>query len=85
MFDSPRERIAALKAEADRLQRILDSGSCAEGHSWKHIGGCNASCEERGENCACSIPVYECEVCGDCDYGDNAEARGIIEHCSNKH
>jgi len=82
---TPQERIAALNAEADRLQRILDAGSCAEGHSWKHVGGRNASCAERGENCACSVPVYECAVCGDCDYGDNDDARDILVHCSNKH
>lgn len=76
-----REQIAHLQAEAVRLQRQLDEGSCEElGHDWRFIGGCNASCElER--SCGCSVPVHECQRCGDCDYGDNAEASEIRERC----
>ena len=75
---SPQERLAECMAEAARLRRIIESKSCAEGHTWKSIGGCNASCSD---NCSCSIPVNECEVCGDCDYGDNEDARDVIAAC----
>ena len=78
---SPQERIAALRAEADRLQRILDAGSCAEGHKWTLIGGCNAGCDAW---CACSVPVYECVICGDSYYGENDEARAIMDNCKVK-
>lgn len=49
------------------------------GHKWVHIGGggCGCGCEDGG----CSVPVHECEVCGDCDYGDNAEADEIRARC----
>jgi hypothetical protein len=47
------------------------------GHKWKHIGGRNCGCR----NGHCSFPVHECEACGDCDYGDNAEAREIKLEC----
>ena len=48
------------------------------GHKWKHVGGANAGC---GKDCSCSIPVYECEACGDCDYGDNLEAVETMADC----
>lgn len=48
---------------------------CRHGHvAWTHLGGKNASCDEPGLDCSCSVPVYGCEVCGDSDYGDNQEA-----------
>jgi len=54
--------------------------SCVAGnHEWKHIGGCNAGC---GNDCACSVPVHECRRCGDCDYGDNAEAVEARRRCA---
>lgn len=57
------------------------------GHRWRHMGGRNCGCENLdadGERWTgrCSVPVYECEACGDCDYGDNAEARERIADCS---
>jgi len=75
---SPKEKLALIEAEAARLKRIIASGSCAAGHTWVSVGGANAGCDDW---CACSIPVYVCEVCGDSDYGDNAEAKEIICKC----
>ena len=49
------------------------------GHKWGSIGGANAGCSDI---CGCSVPVHECEVCGDCDYGENDEADDIRERCS---
>lgn len=50
------------------------------GHKWKLIGGrwCGCSGTER---CGCSVPVHECEACGDCDYGDNPQATEIKLDC----
>jgi hypothetical protein len=54
--------------------------NCQDGkHDWQRIGGANAGC---GKDCSCSVPVYECAICGDCDYGDNAEAREIMDECA---
>lgn len=50
------------------------------GHQWVHHGG--ASCGCRGGSC--SVPVYECEACGDCDYGDNDEAWQVRADCRMK-
>jgi hypothetical protein len=53
--------------------------NCQDGkHDWRSRGGANAGCST---DCACSVPVHECGGCGDCDYGDNAEARAIIAAC----
>jgi hypothetical protein len=49
------------------------------GHRWKFLGGANAGC---GPGCGCSVPVHVCEVCGDCDYGDNAEADEVKQRCA---
>jgi hypothetical protein len=32
-------------------------------------------------DCSCSVPVHECAVCGDCDYGDNPEADQTVRRC----
>lgn len=64
---------ALVLAGGDRPCAIL-------GHKWKHVGGRNCGCpgmDTRG----CSVPVHECESCGDCDYGDNAEATEIKLEC----
>jgi len=50
------------------------------GHDWKHIGGRNAGCGV--DTCSCSVPVHECTRCGDCDYGDNAEAETTRRECA---
>ena len=73
------EQIAAAKAELARLERMAAGAPCAEvGHRWKSSGGCNAGCAEW---CGCSVPVHECEVCGDCDYGDNRWAAETRDEC----
>jgi hypothetical protein len=51
---------------------------CEEGHDMHHIGGCNAGC---GPDCSCSVPVFECSRCKDCDYGRNEEAEFIRRKC----
>ena len=55
--------------------------NCQSGeHKWKSVGGRNAYCEN-GDLCDCSVPVHECEVCGDCDYGNTPEADEIRREC----
>jgi hypothetical protein len=49
------------------------------GHAWVFSGGAGCSCESVRD--CCSVPVYECEACGDCDYGDNEEAVTIRAEC----
>lgn len=51
------------------------------GHKWVFLGGAHASCECGG---GCSVPVYECSACGDCDYGENVEADEIKAECRRK-
>ncbi len=55
--------IATAEAGGDHPCEVL-------GHSWKFIGGTNASCSDV---CMCSVPVHECDFCGDCDYGNRKE------------
>jgi hypothetical protein len=75
-----REELAEAEARAAHLRNRIAAETCATaGHDWRHIGGRNAGCE-RG--CCCSIPVHECTVCGDSDYGDNEEARTKIKACA---
>ena len=65
--------------ELARLERELATKSCREvGHRWVFRGGANACCFE---DCSCSVPVYECSVCKDCDYGVNREAEDIRAAC----
>jgi hypothetical protein len=52
---------------------------CEAGHDWQSIGGCNASCSDM---CGCSVPVNTCSRCGDCDYGDNEEAKDVRRVCA---
>lgn len=52
------------------------------GHTWKSLGGTNAGC---GRDCGCSRPVNTCIVCGDCDYGENAEGDEIVKDCAERH
>ncbi len=47
------------------------------GHKWVFSGGANCGCPDGG----CSVPVYECDACEDCDYGDNVEADDVRERC----
>lgn len=53
---------------------------CSSGkHAMRFAGGRNAGCSR---DCQCSVPVNECADCGDCDYGDNADADQIREECA---
>lgn len=73
------------RAEVARLERAASQATCAElgRHTWKLMGGRNCGCVDvDGEPYGnCSIPVHECTVCGDCDYGENPEATKMIEQC----
>lgn len=56
------------------------------GHRWVFKGGANCGCQWTDEDGglasgSCSVPVHECEVCGDCDYGQNQEAIETRERC----
>lgn len=73
------DRLEAAKAEVARIEREIAAAPCKEvGHRWKSIGGANCGC--KGGNC--SVPVYECTVCKDCDYGENAEAAEKRKACA---
>lgn len=82
------DQLAEAEALADRLRRQIAAAKCTEvGHRWKHIGGKNCGCEGVDADGSkwhgsCSVPVYECEVCKDCDYGDNQEARDHKTACA---
>ena len=75
-----------MRDDLDRLiaeASVLAGGEhpCAIlGHKWKHIGGRHCGCPGINTH-GCSVPVHECEVCGDCDYGDNADADEIKLEC----
>ena len=78
-----KDEIEATEAHLAALRLKAASATCAEvGHRWKHIGGANAGCEF-GHDCTCSTPVQECEVCGACDYGEQARA-GVIDECRHR-
>ena len=69
------------RAEVARLERAAAAATCAElgRHDWQLIGGRNCGCHD--EAC-CSVPVNVCTRCGDCDYGENDEAREIRRRCA---
>jgi predicted alpha/beta-hydrolase family hydrolase len=74
------EQLQAAENRAAQLRLQIAQGPCiATGHSWEFLGGRNAGC---GDDCNCSVPVHHCKKCGDCDYGDNAEAAEIIKECA---
>lgn len=56
-------------------------GCLSGNHQWRFIGGTNAACDLGLKDCGCSVPVNECEKCGDCDYGQNDEADQVREAC----
>lgn len=69
--------------DQSKVDAALSQLACAQGdHRWKRIGGC-ACCCDLGDNIhgECSLPVHECEECGDCDYGDNADSAKIKAEC----
>ncbi len=51
--------------------------NCQDGHGWVFAGSRPCGCKGGG----CSVPVHQCSRCGDCDYGDNEEAREIVAEC----
>jgi len=72
-------KLEAAEARVHQLRAAIAAGPCREyGHDWQFIGGSNAGC---GADCGCSVPVYECQKCGGCDYGDNPESAEIREKC----
>ena len=82
MADTARlgQELADAEARVAQLKRQIAQGTCGEvGHDWKHVGGCSAAC---CEHCGCSVPVYTCTKCGDCDYGDNDEADRVRGCCN---
>lgn len=73
------DQLAEAEATAERLRREIAGAECSiVGHDWKHIGGRNAGC---CFECWCSVPVYECRKCKDCDYGENADASEVKRKC----
>ena len=46
------------------------------GHRWRFSGGASRTLSSGNY---CSVPVYECDACGDCDYGENEEAIKIMQ------
>lgn len=74
-----RDELAEVEAKAEHLRRRIGASTCAEaGCDMQFVGGANAGC---GEDCNCSVPVYECTRCHDSDYGDSPEAVTIRERC----
>lgn len=63
----------------ERLVRDFIFLNCEDGnHQMRSVGGCNAGCSK---DCACSVPVNECAMCGESDYGDNEDARDVRAEC----
>ncbi len=74
------EKLARLEAQVAEVKAAIGNGPCAQyGHEWESYGGCNAGCCDL---CNCLVPVYVCKKCGDCDYGENAEAAAIKARCA---
>jgi hypothetical protein len=73
------EQIRDAEAEVARLKGLAAAATCAEmgEHDWQLLGGCSCSCDGG----CCSMPVYVCSRCRDCDYGDNEEAAEIRREC----
>lgn len=73
------EQLEDARANVERLERAMRAAPCAQaGHDMQHKGGRNAGCSDW---CSCSVPVFECTRCGDCDYGENEEARAVMKNC----
>ena len=75
-IEEAENRLAILKQQA-AFATCSEMGS----HNMLFIGGRNAGCESVGKDCCCSVPVYQCSQCQFCDYGDNEEAKEILENC----
>jgi hypothetical protein len=74
------ERLDDARAAVERLEREAAQATCRElgRHDMQSIGGRNCGCHE---DACCSVPVMVCTRCGECDYGDNDEAREIVRAC----
>lgn len=73
------DKLEAARAELARLERIAATATCRDlGCDMVSLGGCNCGCSD--EAC-CSVPVHTCSRCGDCDYGDNADAAEVRRRC----
>lgn len=74
-------KLEEAKAEVERLQRQITAAPCSEvGHRWRLLGGASVSCCDDCE-CNLSVPVHECSVCGDCDYGENEWKEKAFSEC----
>lgn len=85
-----------MKSETTDLTRLIVEASVLAGaphpcsvlgHRWAFRGGRNCGCEGTDAEGyrwtgSCSMPVYECEACGDCDYGDSVESRERVASCA---
>lgn len=79
MIHPLQQQIEDAEATLAELRRRQKAGDCAKnGHEMTFRGGANCGCEEGN----CSVPVYCCVHCGDCDYGDNPEAAEIRADCA---
>jgi hypothetical protein len=79
------------EAKVAALKRQIAQAKCIEigRHNLVQLGGANCGCTfdngEGGEDAGCcSVPVFTCSVCGDCDYGENAEATLIRQECHDR-
>lgn len=87
------EEINAARVNLARLERIAATATCRElGCDMQSTGGANCGCEfevqHHGETIivsgCCSVPVNKCSRCGDCDYGDNADATETRRSCEER-
>ena len=76
------EKLDEARAEVARLERMAAAATCGEmgRHDWQSVGGRNCGCKD-GQ---CSVPVHECSRCGDCDYGENEDAREVRRECAER-
>ncbi len=73
--------ISDLERTVARAMQEAGVATCVGGHRMVFMGGCNCGCHK---DASCSVPVHECEVCGDSDYGDNDEAKETIRRCAER-
>jgi hypothetical protein len=77
-----RQQLDNALSDVETLKIKIAKATCVEaGHNMVFSGGRNAGCND---DCRCSIPVYECKVCGACDFGENEEAEVIISECKSE-
>lgn len=71
-----------IELDQAKVDAALSQLACAQGdHRWKFIGCGGCCCDDIG---GCSLPVHQCEECGDCDYGDNPESDEIRAKCADE-